>query len=58
MLDLGRGRGPLQHNFNLTGKFAERWKPRSGFYTKWWKALSVSLRLTERAYCRQCWRLL
>ena len=24
MLDLGRGRGPLQHNFNLTGKFAER----------------------------------
>ena len=22
MLDLGRGRGPMQHNFNLTGKFA------------------------------------
>ncbi len=23
MLDLGRGRGPLQHNFNLTGTFAQ-----------------------------------
>ena len=23
MLDLGRGRGPMQHNFNLTGTFAE-----------------------------------
>ena len=23
MLDLGRGRGPMQHNFNLTGEFAE-----------------------------------
>ena len=22
MLDLGRGRGPMQHNFNLTGEFA------------------------------------
>lgn len=23
MLDLGRGRGPMQHNFNLTGEFAQ-----------------------------------
>lgn len=23
MLDLGRGRGPMQHNFNLTGEFAK-----------------------------------
>ena len=23
MLDLGKGRGPMQHNFNLTGEFAE-----------------------------------
>jgi hydroxymethylpyrimidine/phosphomethylpyrimidine kinase len=22
MLDLGQGRGPMQHNFNLTGEFA------------------------------------
>ena len=24
MLDLGHGRGPMQHNFNLTGEFAEK----------------------------------
>lgn len=26
MLDLGRGSGPMQHNFNLTGKYAEHAK--------------------------------
>jgi len=26
MLDLGKGRGPMMHNFNLTGKFAEEAK--------------------------------
>ena len=24
MLNLGRGRGPMQHNFNLTGEFARK----------------------------------
>ena len=26
MLDLGKGRGPLEHNFNLTGEFAQEAK--------------------------------
>lgn len=26
MLDLGKGRGPMMHNFNLEGEFAEEWK--------------------------------
>lgn len=26
MLDLGKGPGPLKHNFNLSGEFAEEWR--------------------------------